>query len=333
MNGVLVIDKPQGLTSHDVVTAARRALGERRIGHTGTLDPLATGVLPLAIGRATRLVRFLAASDKDYDATIRFGLTTDTYDITGAEVSRTNGTPSQDDLMRAVQTLTGEYRQVPPAYSAKKVHGRRAYRLARDEQVVALAPVAVHVWRADLIDFSGVRVRMAITCSAGFYVRSFAHTLGELAGPGACLEALRRTRSGEFRLEAAIPLEELGDAARVAARLIRPSELLSHLPAVTVTDRGCEQVSHGREIESSDYEPVELPSVPFPLSRNPEPRTQNPEPGTGNQEPGTRIPDPESRIPVSSVSWVRLLDASGRLVGMGTPGHRPGSLHPSLVLV
>ena len=145
MTGVLVIDKPQGLTSHDVVATARRTLGEKKIGHTGTLDPLATGVLPLAIGRATRLARFLAASDKDYEAGIRFGLTTDTYDITGRELCRTDATPSQDDVMRALQTLTGEYLQTPPAYSAKKVDGRRAYDLIRSERAVVLTPVPVRV--------------------------------------------------------------------------------------------------------------------------------------------------------------------------------------------
>src|SRR5919109_191685 len=123
MDGVLVIDKPEGLTSHDVVAVARRALGEKRIGHTGTLDPLATGVLPLAIGRATRLVRFLVASEKEYDATIRFGFATDTYDITGAVTQRTDAVPRREDLLRALQALSGEYLKTPPAYSAKKVEG------------------------------------------------------------------------------------------------------------------------------------------------------------------------------------------------------------------
>ena len=186
-DGVLIVDKPQRLTSHDVVAAARRLLGESRIGHTGTLDPLATGVLPLALGRATRLVRFLTASDKDYDATIRFGLTTDSYDITGAETGRTDRVPSRDDLLRALESLRGEYLQTPPAYSAKKVEGRRAYDLARRDQAVALAPAPVRVARAELLDAAGAQARVASTCSAGFYVRSFAHALGEAVGTGACL--------------------------------------------------------------------------------------------------------------------------------------------------
>jgi tRNA pseudouridine55 synthase len=299
VNGVLVIDKPQGLTSHDVVAAARRTLGEKKIGHTGTLDPLATGVLPLAIGRATRLVRFLAASDKDYEATIRFGLATDTYDVTGRELGRTDAVPSRDDLMRALDALTGEYAQTPPPYSAKKLEGRRAYQLARADQEVTLAPVPVRVTRSELLDFSGITARVALTCSAGFYVRSFAATLGEMTRTGACLEALRRTRSGDFALESSLHVEELGDARRVASRFVQLSGLLTHFPAVTVTGRGLEHVSHGRELMATDYEPASPPPS-FPLS-------------------------PDLRV--------RVLDARGELAAIAVAGSQPGSLHPTLVLM
>jgi len=253
VDGVLVIDKPQGLTSHDVVAAARRALGEARIGHTGTLDPLATGVLPLAIGRATRLVRFLTASDKDYDATIRFGVTTDSYDITGAETGRTDRVPSRDALLDAVGALTGEYLQTPPAFSAKKVEGRRAYRLARLEQPVALTPAPVRVARADLLEFTGARARVALTCSAGFYVRSFAHSLGEITGTGACLDALRRTRSGDFTLDTAVTMDALQDPARAAGGRVPLEALLPRFPAVTLTEQGREHVAHGRELARGDH--------------------------------------------------------------------------------
>jgi len=300
MDGVLVIDKPQGLTSHDVVAAARRLLDESRIGHTGTLDPLATGVLPLAIGRATRLVRFLVSSDKDYDATIRFGVTTDSYDITGAETSRTDAVPSREQLTQALTRLTGDYLQTPPAYSAKKIQGRRAYQLARDEgHTVVLAAAPVHVARADLVEMSGGRARIALTCSAGFYVRSFAHALGELVGTGACLDALRRTRAGEFSLKTAMTLEGLGDPARVSSHLIPLGALLRGFPAVTITARGREDAAHGREIEAGEYEPA------------------------------GGLPDPRSPIP----DWIRLLDGGGALVGIATTGPRPGSLHPSVVLI
>ncbi len=301
MDGVLVIDKPQGLTSHDVVAAARRALGEKRLGHTGTLDPLATGVLPLAVGRATRLVRFLTASDKDYDATIRLGVTTDSYDVTGTETSRTDLVPSRDALLAAVETLTGDYLQAPPPFSAKKIEGRRAYRLARLGQPVTLTPVPVRVPRADLIEFAGGRVRVALTCSAGFYVRSFAHALGELAGTGACLEALRRTRSGEFDLDGAISMERLRDvsgALGAGASLIALEGLLARFPAVTLTDGGRVHVSHGRELSPGDY-------ADRPLDADGPP----------------------------DAAWVRLFDGRGALVALATPGQTHGSLHPSVVLV
>jgi tRNA pseudouridine55 synthase len=235
----------------------------------------------------------LSASDKDYDATIVFGRTTDTYDATGRDTGRTGAVPSRDEIARGLAALTGDYLQAPPAYSAKKVQGQRAYDLARQEREVLLTPAAVRVARVELVDCSGPRARVRLTCSAGFYVRSFAHALGELTGAGACLEALRRTRSGEFGLDRAVVLEALQDPGRVDSHLIRIETLLPHLAAVTVTGRGLEHVSHGRELEAADYEPGPLPPS----------------------------------------EWVRLLDARGALVGMATGGSRPGSLHPALVLI
>ena len=312
MDGVLVIDKPQRLTSHDVVAAARRQLGESRVGHTGTLDPLATGVLSLVLGRATRLARFLGASDKDYDATIRFGLTTDSYDITGNETGRTDTAPSRAEVARALESLRGEYLQMPPAYSAKKVGGRRAYELTRRDEAVALAPAPVLVARADLLDLAGAQARVAITCSAGFYVRAFAHALGELVGTGACLETLRRTRSGEFGLDTAISLAELLDGDRVPQTLIPLERLLPGFPAVNVTDQGRAFVSHGRELGAADYEPIGGSA-----SRKP-PRVHRSDPAEAQAEPA---------------EWVRVFDASGVLLALGTPGQAPGSLHPAVVLI
>jgi tRNA pseudouridine55 synthase len=257
MDGIVVVDKPQGLTSHDVVAAARRLLKERRIGHTGTLDPLATGVLPLACGRATRLARFLSASDKDYLATIRFGITTDTYDVTGEETSRSTRQPSRDEVEQAMAGLRGDYAQMPPAYSAKKVGGRRAYALAREDEPVELRPAAVRVAKAEVIDFSGDRVTVVITCSAGFYVRSFAHELGSLVGTGACLEELRRTRSGDFGLEAAATLDALQeDPDNAAGWLVPIDDLLTALPAVQLTGEGRLRVSHGREVDDGGLRPA-----------------------------------------------------------------------------
>jgi tRNA pseudouridine55 synthase len=292
MDGVLVVDKPRGVTSHDVVAAARRALGESRIGHTGTLDPLATGVLPLAVGHATRLVRFLTASDKEYLATIRFGTTTDSYDVTGAETGGTGSAPPREAVLDGIRRLTGEYLQTPPAFSAKKVAGRRAYSLARQDQAVTLAPVPVRVAGAELIEIDGRCATVVLTCSAGFYVRTFADALGGLTGTGACLEALQRTRSGEFTLDAAIPIDALEDSARVAASLVPLDRMLGRFPAITITDRGRGHVSHGRELGPADV--------------------------TG---------------PIEAADWTRLLDATGALVALATPGRTPGSLHPSVVLI
>ena len=258
MQGVLVVDKPQGLTSHDVVAVARRVLGESRIGHTGTLDPLAPGVLPLAVDRATRLVRFLTASDKDYDAIIRFGFTTDSFDVTGAETSRTDRIPPEDAMVAALATLTGDYLQEPPAFSAKKVAGQRAYDLARRSTPVVLRPVPVCVTRATMTDFADGRAHISLTCSAGFYVRAFAHSLGQLTGTGACLEALRRTRSGEFRIDAAISMSALQDPASVAGGIVPLEALLPGFPAVSLTERGRAYVTHGRELGSDDYTPALL---------------------------------------------------------------------------
>lgn len=328
MNGVLLVDKPQGPTSHDVVAAARRLLGERRIGHTGTLDPLATGVLPLAIGRATRLVRFLVASDKEYTATIRFGLTTDSYDITGIETSRTDLVPSRDDVVRALGALTGEYQQAPPAFSAKKVGGRRAYQLARDEQAVALRAAPVRVERAELVAFESGRARVAVTCSAGFYVRSFAHALGERVGTGACLEALRRTRAGEFTLKAAIQLEELRDPVRVAACLVPLHALLGGWPAVRLTDRGRERAAHGRELEPDDYTVAGPQDPPY---ATPDDRRPPHAPPVDRRPP--HAPPADRRPGPMDPAWVRLLDAAGALVAVAAPGRRAGSLHPTVVLI
>jgi tRNA pseudouridine55 synthase len=294
MDGVIVIDKPQGLTSHDVVAAARRMLGEKRIGHTGTLDPLATGVLPLACGRATRLVRFLTASDKEYDASILFGMTTDTLDIRGAETSRSGATPSQDAVVEALASLTGEYLQMPPAYSAKKIGGRRAYELARRDEPVTLTAVPVRVSRLDLVEFGDDRCRLSVTCSAGFYVRSLVRDLGERCGTGACLEALRRTRSGDFSLDEAVALDALEDPADLETLLIPMEKLLPNLPAVTVTSEGLARVSHGQQIRASDLAGPALSTA---------------------------------------ADWVRLLDGSGSLVGLGTPHSTSGILHPEVVLI
>jgi tRNA pseudouridine55 synthase len=310
MDGILIIDKPQGLTSHDVVAIARRVLRESRIGHTGTLDPLATGVLPLAIGRATRLVRFLTASDKDYIAHVRFGRTTDSYDGDGEETSRSDRHPDRAAVEAAMAALRGEYEQVPPPFSAKKIGGVRAYALARRQQPVELRPVPVTVSRAELVAFDGWSAEIALTVSAGFYVRSFAHALGAAAGTGAFLEALQRTRSGEFRLEEALAFDALAEIqgtggggremepeGRHALRdwIVPLERLLTALPSVMVTDEGASFVSHGRELA-----PAQILT-----------------PGPG---------------PLPAGGWLRVVDRTGHLLAMATTGSQPTLLHPSVVL-
>jgi tRNA pseudouridine55 synthase len=294
LDGVLVVDKPAGLTSHDVVAAARRVLGQTRIGHTGTLDPLATGVLPLACGRATRLVQFLTASDKDYEAEIRFGLTTDTYDVTGREVARSDAQPSEDAIATALQAFEGTYLQAPPSFSAKKIAGRRAYDLARADVAVQPAPVSVTVRNLTLVAHTAGVASVRLTCSAGFYVRSLAHELGARVGTGASLQALRRTRSGEFQLDDAITVEILAtnpDAA--AARMLPMERLLPGMPAATLTEEGVERVSHGRTVEAGQ--------VLGPLP--------------------------------SGAPWIRLLSPDRSIVAIARPVGTGTSLHPSVVLI
>jgi len=306
MDGVIVIDKPEGLTSHDVVAAARRLLGEKRIGHTGTLDPLATGVLPLACGRATRLVRFLSAAEKTYEATVLFGVTTDTLDVTGEEISRSGGVPSRDALVAALRSFEGEQMQVPPAYSAKKVAGRRAYELARRDEPVALDPVRVRVLSIELVEYGNGRCRISLTCSSGFYVRALVRDLGERCGTGATLEALRRTRSGDFSLDEAVDLDTLGpirDRTNPESRIPNPAletvlipmeRLLPGFPAVTVTAEGLTRVSHGQQVRPMDL---------------------------------------TAEASLGAADWVRLLDPGGALVAVGTPQRLSGFLHPEVVLI
>ncbi len=259
-NGALIVDKPTGPTSHDIVALARRALGERRIGHTGTLDPLATGVLVLLVGRATRLAPLLVSDEKEYLADVRLGVSTPTYDaaslpetgtLTVHPVSGTNR-ECPPFLDRALERFRGTFLQTPPPYSAKKVAGRRAYEHARNDRSVALKPIEVTVSALEVIDQADpAMVRLRIVCSAGFYVRSLAQDLGEALGCGAHLEALRRTRAGRFGLDHAVPLDMLVTKPAVAReQVISMNDLLGHLAAVTVSEEGARRVAHGNTVES-----------------------------------------------------------------------------------
>ena len=250
MDGVLVVDKPAGPTSHDVVDRVRRALGTRRAGHTGTLDPFATGVLPVCVGRATRLARFLAGGEKEYVASVRLGFATTTDDLTGEPVG--TAVPVEvgpEAVAAALAGLVGCFDQVPPAFSAKHAGGRRLYELARRGEAVprSATPVAVH--GIDLLAREGDTLEIAVRCSAGTYVRALARDLGERLGTGAHVTALRRTRSGAFDLSQAVSGDELAGAG---ARIIPLAGLLLDLPAVRVAGEGRRLVGHGRELGRED---------------------------------------------------------------------------------
>jgi tRNA pseudouridine55 synthase len=217
--GLLLVDKPAGMTSHDVVQHVRRIYGERSIGHLGTLDPFATGLLVLLLGRATRLATFIDAEPKVYEATIRFGTETDSDDSTG-NVIRTGPQPGESDVKAAVKTLTGEISQVPPAYSAKSVHGTRAYDAARRGEPLDLAAATVTVYSWELGQISDDSLEAVITCSGGTYIRALARDLGRLTKSAAHLESLRRTRAGTFDVRDAATLDVLS-ASPVRVRRLR----------------------------------------------------------------------------------------------------------------
>ena len=301
LHGVLVVDKPAGPTSHDVVDRVRRALGTRRAGHTGTLDPFATGVLPVCVGKATRLARFLAEGEKAYEATIRLGLATTTDDLRGEPLGPRR--PVEVDraaVEAACRRLTGPSRQVPPAYSARRVGGHRLYELARRGVEVdrEATPVVVHAF--DVVGFAGDHVDAVVRCSPGTYVRALARDLGEALGTGGHLVALRRTRSGQFTLAQAVD----GGVPSPAwtERLLPLASLLPDLPAVEVRPEGAAALRHGRDLTAP------LLSSAFP------------------REPSEHF---------------RVVDQSGALLALAVPrGFGPGGegpavepvLHPNVVL-
>ena len=313
MDGLLILDKPAGPTSHDVVARMRRVLREKRIGHTGTLDPMATGILLLVLGKATRLATFLSASDKSYDAVVRFGFATDTADAQGRPIGPASGSaiPSRDAIDAALDLFRGTFMQQPPAFSAKKIDGQRSYALAiaRARAVDAAAeppapsdrpalpaPARVTTHRLEIVSIGADTVRLRVDCSAGFYVRSLAHDLGERLGIGAHLAALRRTRAGDFTIDRAVDLETAERDPQIAAAAVVPlAGMLPHLVSLVLTAEGVNRAVHGRDIGPGDTaagEPFALSSQPF-----------------------------------------RLFDRSGELVAIARPTGAGDFLHPSVVLI
>ncbi len=262
MDGVLVVDKPPGLTSHDVVVRVRRALGVRRVGHIGTLDPMATGVLPLVVGRATRLATLLAVGHKVYEGAVLLGVATDTYDVTGtvtADARDQAGTgpvraPSRPEVERVAEAFVGTFTQRPPPFSAKKIGGVRAYRLARRRQPVNPTPVEVTVHALDILDVTASHIRCRVSCEPGFYMRALAHDLGAALGCGACLESLRRERSGAFDLDQAVTLDELegAQADDLSSRMSPLAHLLPDVPRLVMTEHGTKRASHGNDVSQAD---------------------------------------------------------------------------------
>jgi tRNA pseudouridine55 synthase len=313
LDGMLVVDKPVGPTSHDVVSRVRRILRERRIGHTGTLDPMASGVLLLVVGKATRLAQFLNRDIKRYDASIRLGFATDTYDAVGRPTTEMHAgsMPTRDLIEEALEAFRGTFIQQPPAFSAKKIDGTRSYRLARARERVASpaseaatsplpAPVSVTVSNLDLVDVDGDLVRVSIACSTGFYVRSLAHDLGVALGVGGHLAALRRTEASGRTLTDAVPLsaiEEPGGAERAHEALIPLVDVLPELPGLTLTPEGVRRAVTGCDLAFRDLAPG----------------------ASGNAS---------SALPPR----VRLLNDAKNLVGIAdlTPG---GLLHPVVILM
>ncbi|ATB46520.1 tRNA pseudouridine(55) synthase TruB [Corallococcus macrosporus] len=253
MDGVLVIDKPTGPTSFDVVRQVRSLLRIKKVGHTGTLDPLATGVLPLCLGEATKVAGFITEGDKAYDATVRLGAETDTLDAEG-QVTAQAPVPALTPALieAALARFRGTFDQVPPMYSAVKVGGKRLYELARAGEEVERAARQVTVYELVLRDFSAERLQLSVRCSKGFFVRTLAQDVGRALGCGAHLEALRRTSSGPFSLTQALPLADLPDllkAGTLAGRLMSMSQALVDLPEVRVSAADAKRVSHGVPVE------------------------------------------------------------------------------------
>ena len=275
MNGVLIIDKPAGLTSHDVVSRIRHILGQRSVGHLGTLDPMATGVLPLVVGSFTRLAQFYVSSEKTYEGTIRFGYSTDTYDAEG----QASSTPRQvmldrDSVEEVAARFRGVIQQMPPPFSAKKVKGVPAYKLARKQKEVVLQPVEVEIKEFEILAVEAERVGFRARVASGTYMRSVAHDMGQALGCGAHLESLRRTAVSEFTLDDAHSLEELDSAAgnndvggncgrtcpeyeakadqTLPSQFVHPRKLLPQLPSVTADEASLARIRTGRSVNLPD---------------------------------------------------------------------------------
>lgn len=257
MNGIIIIDKPQEWTSNDVVSRLRRVFQTRRIGHGGTLDPMATGVLPVFVGRATRGVEFFEHAEKTYETTLRFGLTTDTEDITGKVLSCQDVFVSREELEAVLPQFRGEIMQVPPMYSALKVNGQKLYDLARKGREVERQPRPITIHQLELLECGGNEARLRIRCSKGTYIRTLCKDIGQALGCGGCMAALRRIQAGEYTLDGAVPLQELlarSEAGEEVESLLRPVDtMFANHPALTLNEEGARRVRNGNTFSTTAH--------------------------------------------------------------------------------
>ena len=237
MNGIVIIDKPAGWTSQDVVSKLRGVLHTRRIGHGGTLDPMATGVLPVFVGRGTRAVEFFEHAEKTYEAVLRLGVNTDTEDITGNVLEKRDVTVSEEALTAVLEQFRGDIQQIPPMYSALKINGQKLCDLARKGKEVVRKPRTITIHKLDCLDFQGQAVRLRVTCSKGTYIRTLCKDIGKALGCGGCMESLRRTAAGAYTIHEAIPLDTLVDAEDPEMFLKPLDSMFVQYPAVTLTDK------------------------------------------------------------------------------------------------
>ena len=235
MNGIVIVDKPQGWTSQDVTARLRRVFNTRRIGHGGTLDPMATGVLPVFVGRATRGVEFFEHAEKTYEAVIRLGLVTDTQDTSGAVLEEKDVHISDVEFLDILRQFRGEIMQIPPMYSALKVNGQKLCDLARKGQEVERKPRPITVYQLDAADFDGLTARLTVRCSKGTYIRTLCHDIGQALGCGGCMQALRRISAGAYTIEEAVPLQELLETAEPEKYLCPVDSMFRAFPALTLT--------------------------------------------------------------------------------------------------
>lgn len=250
MNGIVIVDKPQGWTSQDVTARLRRVYATRRIGHGGTLDPMATGVLPVFVGRATRGVEFFEHAEKTYDTVLLLGRTTDTQDVTGVTLAEKAVHLSPADIEKVLPRFRGDILQVPPMYSALKVNGKKLYELARKGQEVERQPRPITVFELTNLGFDGTRLSLRVKCSKGTYIRTLCQDIGDALGCGGCMEALRRVRAGEYGIEDAVPLEQLLESETPERYLRSLDTMFAHCPAVTLTANQEKRCRNGNPFSS-----------------------------------------------------------------------------------